>query len=79
MGTTNRVDTYDPAVAKAHEEIYKPVQGTAILAQAACVDLHMTGWVTAQQEDPPLKTTTEWISGVGSQTPAGRWCKYWRG
>ena len=35
-----------------------------ILARAtqACIKLHVTDWVTAQQEDPILKTVIEWIS-----------------
>ena len=47
MGMTNRVDTQDPAVAKA-DDVHKPVQETVVLARAAqtCVDLHVTGWVT---------------------------------
>ena len=63
MGTMERVDAHDPVVAKADEEIHKPVQETAILAQAACMDLHVTDWVTTQQEDPILKTVIKWISG----------------
>ena len=63
MGTTKRADSHDPAVAKADKEIHKPVQGTAILAQAACIGLHVIDWVTTQQEDPTVKTTIEWISG----------------
>ena len=63
MGTTERADAHDPAVAKADEEIHKPVQETLILAQAACIDLHVTDWATAQQEDPILKTMIKWISG----------------
>ena len=63
MGTTERADAHDPLVAKADEEIHKPVQETAILAQAACLVLHVTYWVTAQQEDPIPKTMIEWISG----------------
>ena len=47
-----RADAQDPLVAKADEEIHKQVQETAILAQAACINLHVTDWVTAQQEDP---------------------------
>ena len=34
-----------------------------ILAQAAHVDLHVTHWVTIQQEDPILMTGIEWTSG----------------
>ena len=63
VGTTERADAHDPVVAKADEEIHKPIQETVILAQAACVDLHVTDWVTVQQEDPILKTAIEWISG----------------
>ena len=50
-------------MAKADKEIHKPVQGTAILAWAAHLDLHVTDWVTAQQEDPTLKIMIKWISG----------------
>ena len=63
MGTTERADAHDPALAKADEEIHKPVQETSILIWAACVDLHVTDWMTTQQEDSTLKTTIEWISG----------------
>ena len=63
VGTTGRADAHDPAVAKADDEIHKPVQGTAILAQATHVDLHVTDWVTTQQEDPILKAMVKWISG----------------
>ena len=63
MGTTERADAHDPVVAKADDKIHKPVQQTVILAGAACVDLHVTDWVTTQQEDPILKTVIEWISG----------------
>ena len=51
-------------VAKADEDIHKPVQETAVLARAAqtCIDLHVTDWVTTQQEDAILKTVIEWIS-----------------
>ena len=63
VGIMERADVHDPVVAKADEEIHKPFQETAILAQAAHVDLHVTDWVTAKQEDPILKTVSEWISG----------------
>ena len=41
MGTTTRSDAQDPAVAKADEDIHKPVQETVVLARAAqtCIDL----------------------------------------
>ena len=54
---TERADAQDPAVAEADEEIHKPVQETVILARAAqtCINLHVTDWVTAQQEDPILR------------------------
>ena len=63
VGTTERADDHNVSVAKADKEIHKLVQETAILAWAACVDLHVTDWVTSQQEDPILKTTIKWISG----------------
>ena len=50
IGKTERVDAYDLVVAEADEEICKQVWETAILARAtqACVNLHVTGWVTAK-------------------------------
>ena len=62
MGTTKTVDAYDPVVAKADKEIHKPFQETVILVWGACVDLHITDWLTAQQKDPTLKTAIEWVS-----------------
>ena len=64
MGMMGRADTQDPVVAKADEKIHKQVQETAILSKTAhtCINLHVTDWVTAQQEDPILKTAIEWIS-----------------
>ena len=54
---TDRADTQDPVVAKVDEDIHKPVQETAVLARAAQkqIDLNVTYWVIAQQEDPILK------------------------
>ena len=64
MGMMERADTWDPGVAKADEEICKQVQETVIMARTAqaCINLHVTDWVTAQQEDPILKTGINWIS-----------------
>ena len=64
VGTTETADAQDLAMAEADEEIHKPVQETVVLARAtqACVDVHVTDWVTTQQEDPILKTVMEWIS-----------------
>ena len=64
VGMMERADAQDPAVAEADKEIHKQVQETAILAWApqACVNLHVTNWVTTQQEDLILKTVIEWIS-----------------
>ena len=61
---TERADAQDPMVAMADEEIHKLVLETAILARAiqACINLHVTDWVTAQQEDPVLMTVIKWIS-----------------
>ena len=47
-GNNKRADAHDPWVAKADKEIYKPVQETMILAQAASIDLHVTDWVAAK-------------------------------
>ena len=69
MGMMERADAVDLVVAKADEEMHKPVQQTAILASDACISLHVTDWVTAQQEDPICKTAIEWISGQRVQDP----------
>ena len=50
-------------MSKVDKEIHKPVQETVILGQASCIDLHVTDWVTPQQEDPILKIMIELISG----------------
>ena len=63
VGTTKKADAHDPVMAKADEEIPKLVQETVILVQASCIYLHVTDWVTTQQEDPILKTAIQWISG----------------
>ena len=64
MGTIGNEDAHDPVVAETDEEVHKQVWGTAVQARAthACVNLHLTNWVAAQQEDPILKTMIEWIS-----------------
>ena len=55
-------DAHHLAVVQADEEIHKPSQETAILALVACIKLHVTDWVTSEQEDPALKVAIEWIS-----------------
>ena len=62
--TIQRVDAHDLVVAEADEEIHKQVQETAVQARAAhtCVNLHVTDWVTTQQEDPILRMVIKWIS-----------------
>ena len=67
MGMMERAGGHDPVVTKADKEIHKPVKKTAILVQAAHIDLHVADWITTQQEDPILKTTIEWISGLKVQ------------
>ena len=64
VGMTERADAHNPVVAGADEEIHKQVWETAVLARAVhtCVNLHVTDWVTVQQEDSILKTAIEWIS-----------------
>ena len=59
-----RADAQDLAVAKGDEEIHKQVQKNVILARATqtSVNLHVTDWVTTQQEDPIPETTFKWIS-----------------
>ena len=64
IGTIGRPDDHDLVVAEANERIHKQVEEMAVQAQATyiCVNLHVTDWVVAQQEDPILKIVMEWIS-----------------
>ena len=50
METTKWANAQDPVVAKADEDIHKPVQETTVLAKAAQthVNLHVTDRVTTQ-------------------------------
>ena len=69
VGTTKSADAHYTAEANADKEIHKQVKETAILARAAQVhvDLHVTNWTTAQQEDSVLKTVIEWNSNCKVQ------------
>ena len=62
IGMTNRADAQDPAVAKADEDIHKPIQETAVLDRAAQthVDLHVTDWWPPNRKIQYLKP---WSSG----------------
>ena len=64
IGTTGWADTHDLMVAEADERIHKQVEESAVQAQATHmhINLHVTDWVAAQQEDPILKIVMEWIS-----------------
>ena len=59
-----RADAHDPEVAEANERIHKQVEEIAVQARATHmhVNLHVTDWVAAQQEEPIHKTVIEWIS-----------------
>ena len=50
-------------VAETDKEIHKQVQEAVVQARAThtCVNLHVTDWVAAQQEDPLLKAAIDWI------------------
>ena len=63
VGTIGGVDAHDLAVAEADEKIHKQVEETAAQVRAAQthVNLHVTDWVAAQQEDPILQIVMEWI------------------
>ena len=57
IGTTGRADAHDPMVAEDNEGKHKQVKETAVQAWATHmhVNLHVTDWVDAKQEDPILK------------------------
>ena len=75
MGTTDRTDAHNPVVAKEDNQIHKPVQETVTVASVAHVDLHVTDWVTTQQEDQ----MDLWQESTRFKTPAGKWCRYRKG
>ena len=64
IGTIGGADAHDPAVAEADGKIHKQVEETAAQVRAAQthVNLYVTDWVSAQQEDPILNIVMEWIS-----------------
>ena len=79
VGMIEKAGAHDLVVAKADEEIHKPIQETAISACAVTVDLHVTDWLTTQQEHPILKTMIKWTSGHKVQDLKhllGRQCRY---
>ena len=63
-GTIGRADAHDQVVAEADEEIHKQVEETAVQVRATHthVNLNVTDWVAAQQEDSILKIVMELIS-----------------
>ena len=64
LETIGRADTHNPAVTEADEKKHKEVQEGAVQARATHthVNLQVTDWVAAQQEDTILKTSIKWIS-----------------
>ena len=62
--TIGRSDAHDPVVPEVNEEIHKQVEETPVQVKAAHmhINLHVTDWVAAQEEDPILKIVMEWIS-----------------
>ena len=75
IGTIGRADACDPVMAEANEKIHKQVEETAVQMRAThmCVNLHVTDWVAAQQEDPILKIVMEWISAHKVQNLKHHW------
>ena len=64
VGTTERADAHHLVVTDSDKDIHKQVQETVMPARATqvYVDLHVTNWVTTQQDDLILKTMIESIS-----------------
>ena len=64
LGTIGRTDAHGTVVPETDEEIQLQVQETAVQARATHihVNLHVTDWVAAQQEDQILKMTIKLIS-----------------
>ena len=63
-GVIGRADVHDPVVAENDEKIHNQLKKTAVQGMAVhtCVNLHVTDWMAAQQEDPILKIVIEWIA-----------------
>ena len=63
VGLIERADAHNPVVAETDKEIHKQVWEAAILARASHmhVNMHVTDWVAAPQEDPVLKAMINWI------------------
>ena len=69
IGTAGRANAHDLMVAEANERIHKQVEESVVQAWATHmhVNLHVTDWAAAQQEDPILKIVMEWISSHKAQ------------
>ena len=64
VGTAGRANAHDLMVAEANKRIHKQVKEAAVQVWASHVhvNLHVTDWVVAQQEDLILIIVMEWIS-----------------
>ena len=77
IGTTGRADAYDPIVAEADERIHQQVEETAVQGCVTHihVNMHVTDWVAAKQEDPVQKVVIPsgkpMCSGSGHGHPEG--------
>ena len=82
VGTTERADAHDLAVAWADEEIHKAIPGNcnfdlSCMHRPTCDWLgDCSTWGSNTQGSNRMQISGQEVQG--SQTPAGRWHKYWR-
>ena len=48
----------NPAIIESHQQMEKEVWVTA---GQVLVEMHVTGWATAQKEDPKLDAVLQWL------------------
>ena len=60
LGTTHRVEGYDPEVVKGDHDMEKEV---CITTGQVLVEMHMANWAETQREDPVFNAVLDWLEG----------------
>ena len=58
VGTSQRVERENPAVIKSDQQLEQEVQVTT---GQILVEMHVTNWAVAQNEDPELDAVLQWL------------------
>ena len=64
IGASQRTEGEDPAVIKGDQQKEKEVQ---VVTGQVLVEMHVTDWATAQNEDPELDVVLQWLESEKKQ------------